>query len=189
VTRRSVSNLSELVATGEKFGTIYADPPWQYRKSFGRASAAKHYKGTMSIDELCALPVGELAADNAHLHLWTTTSFIMESRRVIEAWGFKFIEAFHWNKPQMGCGNYWRISTEHLMTCSRDGTISPHPDGPPDYIIHPRGKHSAKPEKVRDLIERGSPGPYLELFGRRRVDGWTVFGNQIEDDLLDGAAA
>lgn len=186
--RRSVTDLTELVAGGEKFGTIYADPPWQYGKKVGRAAAARHYS-TMSIDELCALPVKALAADKAHLHLWTTTSFIFESFKVIEAWGFRFIEMFEWIKPQMGCGNYWRICTEHLMTCSRDGTIAPHPDGPPDYIIHPRGKHSAKPEQVRTLIERGSPGPRLELFGRRRVDGWTVFGNEIEDELFDKTAA
>jgi N6-adenosine-specific RNA methylase IME4 len=71
------------------------------------------------------------------------------------------------------------------MTCTRDGAACPHPDGPPSYFIHPRGKHSSKPEQVRDIIERGSPGPYLELFGRRRVDGWTVWGNQIEETLFD----
>jgi hypothetical protein len=92
-----VSDLSSL--TGHVFGTIYADPPWRYGNQGTRAATDNHY-GTMTVDELCEMPVGELADDNAHLHLWTTNAFLPESFRLIEAWGFEYRSMFIWRKSQ-----------------------------------------------------------------------------------------
>jgi len=170
------SDLSELA--GEKFGTIYADPPWKYGNQGTRAATDNHY-GTMSVDELCEMPVPELAADDAHLHLWTTNAFLPESFRLIEAWGFEYRSCFVWVKPQMGIGNYWRVSHEFLLLGIRGNAKSFKNHSQMSWGQFDRTKHSAKPEQIRTAIELCSPGPYLELFGRNQIQGWTVYGNQI----------
>jgi N6-adenosine-specific RNA methylase IME4 len=124
--------------------------------------------------------VPELVTENAHLHLWTTNAFLDEAIDLLRAWGFAYCTYFVWAKTQMGLGNSWRNATELLLfglrgrLLFRDHSIC-------NWIEEKRRCHSAKPERVRTLIERVSPGPYLELFGRRAVPGWTVFGNQVEE--------
>ena len=184
----TVEDLNVLADSGAKFGTIYADPPWRYSNVATRASVDDHYAGTMSIAELCELPVGRLAAKNAHLHLWTTNGFLFECPALFAAWGFEFKSAFVWVKPQMGIGNYWRNSHEYLLTAVRGDAKSFADHSLKSWAEIDRGEHSAKPEQLRTMIERASPPPYLELFGRRVADRWTVWGNQI-DRCLFGAAA
>lgn len=167
---------------GKKFGCVYADPPWLYGNQATRAATSDHYSG-MTVDEICALPIGELAADRSHLHLWTTNAFIFDARRVMEAWGFEYKSVFVWVKPQMGIGNYWRVSHEFMLLGVR-GTLTFANHGQMSWLSSPRGRHSSKPEQVRSIIEKVSPGPYLELFGRSEVDGWTVFGNDISRTLF-----
>jgi N6-adenosine-specific RNA methylase IME4 len=163
---------------GQKFGTIYADPPWAYGNQGTRASTGNHY-GTMSIADICALPVRELVADAAHLHLWTTNSFLRESFEVIDAWGFEYKSCAVWVKPQMGIGNYVRVSHEFLMIAVRGDCKSFKKKNVMSWFEHSRGRHSAKPDYWRQVIEENSPGPRLELFGREQIPGWTIFGNQI----------
>jgi N6-adenosine-specific RNA methylase IME4 len=160
-----------------KFGCIYADPPWTYDNTASRGAARNHYE-TMTVDELCALPVGELAAPEAHLHLWTTNAFLFECQRILDAWGFEYKSTFVWVKPQMGMGNYWRNAHEIMLLGVRGG-LRGQSASERSWMEHERGLHSEKPEAVRERIERLSPGPYLELFGRKSVPGWTVFGNQL----------
>lgn len=97
-----------------RFGIIYADPPWQYGNQSTRASTDNHYD-TMSVDDICEMPVADHVADNAHLHLWTTNAFLFDAKRVMDAWGFEYRSVFVWVKPQMGIGNYWRVSHEFLL--------------------------------------------------------------------------
>jgi N6-adenosine-specific RNA methylase IME4 len=178
-----VDDLSALLASGRRFGTLYADPPWLYDNQGTRAATSKHYSG-LTVDELCALPIRELAAPDAHLHLWVTNSFLFEVFRIFEAWGgFEFDSSFVWIKREMGLGNYWRNATELLLTAVR-GSARQFQDLP-SRLICSRGRHSAKPEQVRCLIEKASPAPRLELFGRRPSPRWTVWGNQIEVGLFD----
>jgi len=162
---------------GQKFGTIYADPPWAYGNQGTRASTGNHY-GTMSIAEICNMPIKELTADAAHLHLWTTNSFLRESFDVIDAWGFEYKSCAVWVKPQMGIGNYVRVSHEFLMIAVKGDCKSFKKKNVLSWFELPRGKHSAKPDYWRRVIEENSPGPRLELFGREQVPGWTIFGNQ-----------
>ena len=169
------------------FGCIYADPPWQYGNQGTRASTDNHY-GTMSIPELCEMPVGELAAEDSHLHLWTTNAFIREAFDVIEAWGFEYRSMFIWAKPQMGIGNYWRVSHEIMLLGIRGNAKSFNDHSMKSWASVDRGKHSAKPDSIRHMVERASNGPYLELFGRKLVDGWTVFGNQISSEYQPSLA-
>jgi N6-adenosine-specific RNA methylase IME4 len=176
--------LADLEAmSGRGYGCITADPPWQYGNQGTRASQGNHYGG-MSVDDMCALPVSRLAADQSHLHLWTTNAFLFEAKRLIEAWGFTYKSCFVWVKPQMGIGNYWRVSHEFLLLGVR-GSVPFVDKSLMSWLEEPRGKHSAKPERVYDLIQRASPGPYLEMFARRRSrPGWSFWGNEIEREIF-----
>lgn len=177
----SVKDLQEAIYSGKKFGTIYADPPWRYQNQGTRASTDNHYQ-TMTVDEIAALPIKELAADSSHLHLWTTNAFLRESFSIIEAWGFEYKGVYLWCKPQMGIGNYWRVSHELLLLGVR-GNLGFLSHDEKSWGEFDRGRHSAKPEQVRHIIERVSPGPRLELFARMQAEGWAVWGNEIERDL------
>lgn len=178
---QTTDGLRALVTQGRKFGCIMADPPWRYSNTSTRGAAEDHY-GTMTVDELCELPVGDLAADKSHLWLWTTNAFLFDCPRLFEAWGFVFKCSYVWVKPQMGMGNYLRNSHELLLLAVRGGLV-----GAVHNVMSwgefDRTKHSAKPEEIRArVVEPMSPGPRLEMFGRKVVPGWTVWGNQIAPD-------
>lgn len=179
---RVITDLAEVA--GEKFSVIYADPPWQYGNQATRASTDNHYT-TMTTAEICEMPVADLAADNAQLHLWTTNGFLPDAMRVMEDWGFRYVSMFVWCKPDMGIGNYWRVSHE-LMLCGVRGSATFRDKSLRSWGEFNRGRHSAKPDVVRGMIESAFPGPYLELFGRVAVENWTVFGNQVDRTLFAG---
>lgn len=178
----TVADLQSL--SGRKFGCIYADPPWQYDNQGTRASTENHYSG-MTIEELCDLPIGELAAPDAHLHLWTTNAFLFECPKIFAAWGFEFRSSYIWAKPQMGIGNYWRNSHEILLSAIRGDAKRFNDHSLRSWGTFNRTQHSAKPEEIRAMIEKASPGPYLELFARRIAPNWTCWGNQIERTMFD----
>ena len=175
---RIVSDLAELVRSGERFRCIYADPPWAYKNTACRGAAARHYR-TVSVEELCKMPVGELADCAPHLHLWATSSFLFEAKRVMDAWGFEFKSSFVWCKPVVGCGNYWRLAHEFLLLGVR-GRLRFSDRSLRSWMEAARTNHSTKPDMIRLFVERASPGPRLELFGRRTCPGWTVFGRDIQ---------
>lgn len=177
-----VHDLQELIDAGQAFRCIYADPPWQFDNRASRGAAANHYP-TMSVDQISQLPVSLIAERNAHLHLWTTNSFLFEARRVIDAWGFTYKSCFVWVKEQMGMGNYWRVSHEFLLLGVR-GHVRFADLSLRSWLQATRTSHSTKPDKVREMIERASPPPRLELFGRRTCPGWTVHGNDVQRRLF-----
>jgi N6-adenosine-specific RNA methylase IME4 len=174
-----------------QFATIVADPPWRYGNTSTRGAAEDHYP-TMSIDELCDLGIAaERSAEQAHLYLWTTAGHLPDAFRVVEAWGFTYKTYLVWVKPQMGMGNYFRVSTE-LVLFGVKGSMRTRDMATLNYFEARRGKHSAKPQKFYDLVTKASPGPYLEMFARcdaanqipgtcqcahHRL-GWEVWGNQ-----------
>jgi N6-adenosine-specific RNA methylase IME4 len=178
----TVNDLQKLVDDGRKFGVIYADPPWVYSNQGTRAATGNHYTG-MTVDELCELPIRNLAADDSFLHLWTTNAFLFDCQRIMSAWGFEYKSLFVWVKPQMGIGNYWRVSHEILLLGKR-GNAKWINRALKSWGQFERTKHSAKPEQIRTMIESACDGPYLELFGRRPANGWVVWGNQIEQSLF-----
>jgi len=134
----------------------------------------------MSIDAICAEPVEQLSDDNAHLHLWTTNAFLLDAFDVLEAWGFEYKSCFIWVKPQMGLGNYWRLSHEFLLFGIR-GSLKFADRGQKSWLSANRTQHSRKPEAVRQLVELVSPPRYLEMYGRQLPlnPDWTVYGNQL----------
>jgi N6-adenosine-specific RNA methylase IME4 len=180
----SVSSLQTLIDAGQTFGTIYADPPWKYGNQATRAATSKHY-GTMTLADIAALPVASLAAPESHLHLWTTNAFLPDSFSILDAWGFEYKSVFVWCKPRMGLGNYWRVSHEFLVLGVRGSTVFADTSLLSWASLKRPKKHSQKPHAVRQMIEKASPGPRLELFARACVPGWTVWGNQIEKSLFD----
>jgi N6-adenosine-specific RNA methylase IME4 len=174
----TTDNLQAIIDQGQRFHTVYADPPWRYDNRATRGAAGNHYD-TMSLSEICDLPVRNIADDAALLWLWTTNGFLIDAFRVIESWGFEYRSNMVWVKPQMGLGNYVRVSHEFLLIANRGG-LRPDGSGQRSWIQAPRTKHSEKPHIFRDMIQRISPGPRIELFARQARPDWTAFGNQID---------
>lgn len=166
-----------------RFRTILADPPWDVQQK-GDRGAERHYP-LMTLDRIKQLPVADLATADAHLWLWVTNATLRDGYDVAEAWGFTVRSPLTWVKFRLGLGNYLRNSTEHLLFATR-GKAPVNFRSQPTWINAPVQDHSHKPEEQYALIERISPGPYLELFARRRpptTAGWSVWGNQIQSDV------
>lgn len=172
-----VSDLSNLIAKRKTFGCIVADPPWPYTAKVDGASAG-HYP-SMSMDQICALPVGRVAAANCHLFLWVPAPFLAKAFAVLDAWGFDYKSQFVWCKHPPAQGSYWMVTHENLLLGVRGNITSFLAKGERSWLEIKKRAHSEKPDEVRDMIERVSPNPRLELFGRKRVEGWTVCGNEL----------
>ena len=140
----------------------------------------------MPLEEIQRLPVAALAADDCALLLWAVMPQLPDALDVIKAWGFEFqTTGFTWVKQNpsgnglfTGMGNWPRANAELCLLATRGSPMRINADVS-QVVITPIGEHSAKPEEVRQRIERLLNGPYLELFGRRAVDGWTVWGNEL----------
>lgn len=156
------------------YATIVIDPPWRYSNTSTRGAAEDHYE-TMSLDELAALDIP--GAENSHLYLWVTNGFIREAFPLLDAWGYTYKACLTWCKPQIGMGNYFRNSTEHVLFAMR-GKLPTLANNIPTWFEANRTKHSAKPECFYDLVVRSSPGPRLEMFARERRMGWDVWGHE-----------
>jgi Transcriptional activator, adenine-specific DNA m ethyltransferase len=132
---------------------------------------------TMSVDDICALPVRELAEDDAHLYLWTTQTFLRDTYRVLDAWGFRQGAMLVWSKPPKGvCGTY--VCSVEFCVFARRGNLQHKRRQLGTCYQWPRSGHSAKPEAFQDMVESVSPGPYIELFARRNRLGWATWGNE-----------
>ena len=162
------------------FATILVDPPWPLQ------SGEKHYR-TMSLARIKALPVGALAARDAHLWLWTTNALLPKAYEVAEAWGFTVRSPLTWVKFRLGLGGRYQLrnATEQLLFCTR-GKAPLGSRSQPTWFNAPVTEHSRKPAEQFAIIERVSPGPYLELFARRRPESnqpWAVWGDQVDSDI------
>lgn len=169
-----------------KFRTIVADPPWSKNQTSGSAhsygGAINHYP-LMTLDRIKAMPVADLASENAHLYLWVTNSNIDEGLEVVRAWGFRYISVFHWIKPKLGVGNYLRNASETCIFAVR-GKLPPKCRTQINWLISYPTVHSEKPREFISVVERVSPEPYLEMFCRKRPashENWYCWGNETED--------
>lgn len=170
------------------YNVIYADPPWQYDNAITSWGPARLHYGDMSLDDICALPraIDLRIEDNAVLFLWVTNPFLQDAFKVIEAWGFEYKTNIAWVKTDLqkpGSGFYVRGRHELLFICTR-GSFTPldkHISPPIGSVIEaPLQEHSRKPDEVYDIIERLYPAcNYVELFARRKRDGWDAFGNEV----------
>jgi N6-adenosine-specific RNA methylase IME4 len=139
---------------------------------------------TMTLDEIGSLPVGKLADSDAHLYVWTTQKYIWDTPKIMEAWGFRTSMILTWCKPPFGfsLGDSYGLATEFCIF-GRRGKLRPKNRTNRDWWNWSRGRHSAKPEEFQTVVESVSPGPYLELFARRKRHGWISWGNEITNDI------
>ncbi len=200
------------VTEATKFPVLYADPPWAYRKAAlvnrGKARAVEKEYPTMQPEELAALPVATIAADNSVLFMWATGPKLPVALMVMERWGFTYRTlAFVWLKlnPKagthfVGMGFYTRANAEVVLVGTRGRGVkrldagvrqivmTDEYDGPEhEPLATPIDEHSAKPDDVRQKIERLYAGPRVELFARDRVREWSVWGNEVKSDVRLGA--
>lgn len=185
------SGIAGTSAEHKRYTTIVADPPWGYRDKLGgphERGAEGHYQ-TMTMEELYGLPVGAWALSNSHLYLWTTNAFMAEGHELAKAWGFTPRTILTWVKGRLeggrllqhiGMGHFYRNSTEHVIFCARGSLGTFHADMPTAFVA-PRREHSAKPAAFYDMVERMSPGPYLDVFARSQRFNWDTFGNEAFD--------
>lgn len=172
------------LGTDTKYPVIYADPPWRYENPSmaGSSRSIENHYPTMALDEICALPVADLATEDAMLYLWTTAPKLAESFEVVTAWGFEYRTCMVWDKVKIGMGYYARNQHEHLLICRRGNIPAPEPGTQPSSVYREvRGEHSAKPHFFYEMIEADYPNlPKIELFCRSPRKGWSVWGNQSE---------
>lgn len=178
---------------GSAFRCILADPPWEYPEGFNSQphdhdGPITHDKPlpypSMTVDEICALPVAELASKNCRLWLWATSRYLPAAFRVMEAWGFRYRQTLVWHKPDgnMG-GGVAPNSAEFLLVGVRGNRkIKRKLKHSVHSLAHGR-QHSRKPREWLFLIEQVDEGPRLELFARQKRPGWHVWGNEIACDV------
>lgn len=168
------------------YRTIVADPPWEMdTRRIGGSNWAKGQRArtgfaypTMPTEDIKALPVADLAADDAHLYLWTVQRHLRASFEVAEAWGFRPAATLVWCKQRGGfIGGAFFSNVEFVLYCRR-GKLAHNTRVNSQWFDWPRGEHSAKPEAFLDLVEQVSLGPYLEMFARRDRLGWDTWGNE-----------
>lgn len=174
------------------FSVVVADPPWAFSDKLSMADvkrgAEAHYN-TLTIADLIKLPVEQWVKDDAILALWCPSSLLVEGLDVLKAWGFKHKQVYTWvkvtqsNKIAFGMGRQFRGATEHALIGTR-GSPKPASKSERNIDLSLALKHSAKPEKIQERLERMYPdGPFLELFARRGRPGWTCVGNQAPDTI------
>jgi len=192
----NTSPLKELVLPpSTKFTTIVADPPWKYGNQAAKGAVGDKYE-PMDLDQIVGMPVESLAADKAHLYLWTTNHFLLEGHAatVARAWGFEPKTVITWLKTgRMGVGNYFRGDTEHILFATRGNMPTNKPQNVRNWFLsefHEEGEvfqapwvgHSRKPDISYNVIAQKSPGKYLELFARAEPmessKEWTRWGKE-----------
>ncbi len=172
---------SDLDELDGQYPIIYADPPWRYEHVKTENRAIENHYPTMDLDEICALPVSDIATPDSVLFLWTTSPKLAESMQVIDAWGYTYRTCMVWDKDRIGMGYYARQQHELLLIATRGSVPVPEPENRPPSVVRIRrdDEHSSKPVEFYAMIERMYPElRKLELFARCRREGWAAWGNQ-----------
>ncbi len=179
----------------KKYKTILADPPWRFQNRTGKV-AAEHKRlfryPTMSLDEICDLDIKDLSDESAHLYLWVPNALLSYGLQVMKEWGFTYKTNLVWHKIRKdggpdgrGVGFYFRNTTE-LILFGIKGKIRTLQPGrrQVNFIATRKREHSRKPNELYEIIEKCSPGPFLELFARRKRENWDSWGNEIDSDIM-----
>ncbi|MCY3818014.1 MAG: MT-A70 family methyltransferase [Gammaproteobacteria bacterium] len=190
----SINHELERYLGDRRFGTVLADPPWRFTNRTGKVAPEHHRLSrydTLSVDEIAALPVIDHMADVAHCYLWVPNALLPWGLQVLESWGFQYKTNLVWFKVRKdggpdgrGVGFYFRNVTEVILFGVRGKKARTLDAGRSqvNLIASRKREHSRKPDEQYEIIESCSRGPYLELFGRGTRDGWTVWGQQAEQD-------
>ncbi|HET8548358.1 MAG TPA: MT-A70 family methyltransferase [Bryobacteraceae bacterium] len=175
-----------------QYRTILADPPWQFVNRTGKV-APEHRRlsryGTLTIEQIKALPVARIAAPEAHLYLWVPNALILEGLEVMRLWGFTYKTNIVWHKVRKdrgpdgrGVGFYFRNVTELVLFGVRGSLRTAQPGRRQvNFIATRKREHSRKPDELYPIIEACSYAPFLELFARHTRPGWSAWGNEIDD--------
>lgn len=188
ISTRAPDNLFvDIFNTAQKFRIIYADPPWSYNDKCDKGGVQsggvelRHYN-TMSIKEMCDIPIKNISEDNSVLFLWVTSPLLEDSFSIINAWGFKYKASFVWDKVGHNMGHYNSVRHEMLLIATR-GSCTPDNKTLYDSVqsIEKTDKHSQKPVEFLNIIDDlYIYGDRIELFAReRQKDGWFLWGNEI----------
>ena len=171
-----------------KYNVIYADPPWTFKTYSNKGkdrSPEKHYS-VMSFKDICNMPVGNIARDNSVLLMWAIDPLLDKAFEVIKAWGFTYkTVAFTWaklnkTKPGFFTGlGYWTRGNPEMCLLATRGKPKRLNKSIPQLVVSERQEHSRKPDIVYEHIEKMLEGPYMELFARRKRDGWNSWGNEV----------
>lgn len=176
------------------FRTVLADPPWRFQNRTGKV-APEHRRldrySTMTLEAICDLPVGKVAAANAHLYLWVPNALLPDGLQVMKSWGFRYVSNIVWAKRRKdggpdgrGVGFYFRNVTELLLFGVKGSMRTLAPARSQVNMLETRKReHSRKPDEQYDLIEACSPGPYLEMFARNARPEWTGWGDEASIDV------
>lgn len=183
------------------FRCVVADPPWELPIGKTRTQNGEVVEGKwndpeqdnaeryelqypqMTVEEICALKVP--AADDAHLYIWTINRYIEQTYAVARAWGFQPSTMLYWLKQPMGLGLGGAfVPCVEPILFARRGKLPWKSRCDRNWWGWPRGKHSAKPEAFQTVVESVSPGPYLEMFARRKRPGWQSWGNEVTSDVI-----
>jgi len=185
---------------GKHFGALLVDPPWQFTNKTGKV-APEHRRlsrySTMTLDEIMALPVGQLAALTAHLYLWCPNALLAEGLAVLKTWGFSYKSNIVWHKVRKdggsdgrGVGFYFRNVTELILfgVCGKNARTLAPGRRQVNFLETRKREHSRKPDEIYPIIEACSPGPFLELFARGTREGWTTWGDEASIIDADSGA-
>jgi len=177
----------------QKFSTVLADPPWRFQNRTGKV-APEHGRlsryGTMSLEEICALPIADISSEPAHLYLWVPNALLPEGLMVLTAWGFQYKSNIVWHKIRKdggpdgrGVGFYFRNTTELLLFGTRGKNARTLAPGrrQVNIVKTQKREHSRKPDELYEIIESCSRGPFLEMFARGSRPNWTTWGNQADE--------
>lgn len=180
VAKENISEASPL-PNGSKYRVLYADPPWSYGNKLveGYGAAENHYP-TMSLDDLCDLPIPDLTEENAVLFLWVTSPMLEDAFQLMHRWGFRYKTSFVWDKVRHNMGHYNSVRHEFLLVCTKGSCTSDVAKLFDSVVVQERSeKHSEKPEIFREIIDTlYTHGGKIELFARKKTAGWDVWGNQ-----------
>lgn len=175
-----------------RFATVLADPPWQFANRTGKI-APEHRRlsryGTMTLDEIKALPVSDFVESTAHLYLWCPNALLPDGLAVMHSWGFTYKSNLVWHKIRKdggsdgrGVGFYFRNVTELILFGVRGKNARTLDPGRSqvNFLATRKREHSRKPDEQYKILTDCSPGPYLELFARGARSGWSSWGNQAD---------
>ena len=175
----------------KKYHIVYADPPWDHQLGGYSPKSPEAKYPVMTTSEICALPVKDIAHNDAVLFLWVTMTKLPDAFAVIEAWGFKYVSnGFTWVKTNpkghgyhFGMG-YWTRQNAEICLVAKRGRPKRRSAAVSSIVVAPRGVHSAKPAIVRREIVRVCGNlSRVELFARTKTPGWDIWGNELPNDL------
>lgn len=182
--KKAVELEKRIALPDAKFFIVYADPPWSYNDKADagavQGKGAGHHYPTMSIQELCELPVEGICEPDAVLFLWVTSPLLAECFAVIKAWGFTYRACFVWDKVKHNMGHYNSVRHELLLICGRGSCAPKNPTLRDSVQVIERTGHSEKPEDFRAIIDDLYPtGRRVELFARGTPPApWEGWGNE-----------